>query len=86
MTGSLSGYASVNLRQNSGKVADLPETVTGVNIRFCFSFIVFCFSFGLRCMLFSAGFLFALCVSRLWLCAVWDSVEKSMLPVFGRPC
>jgi hypothetical protein len=62
------------------------ETVTGVNIRFCFSFIVFCFSFGLRCMLFSAGFLFALCVSRLWLCAVWDSVEKSMLPVFGRPC
>jgi hypothetical protein len=40
------------------------ETVAGVNICFCFSFLEFCFSRWLRRMLFSAGFLFALRVSR----------------------
>ena len=61
------------------------EKVTDVNISFLFFFRWgLCFSFRLRRMLFSTVFLYALCMS-LRLCAGWGPMEKSMLPVFGRP-
>ena len=61
------------------------EKVTDVNISYLFSFRWrLCFSFRLRRMLFSTVFLYALCMG-LRPCAGWGPMEKSKLPVFGRP-
>jgi hypothetical protein len=64
---------------------DFYEKVTDVNISSLF-FLRWglCFSFRLRHMLFSTVFLYALCMS-IKLCVGWGPMEKSMLPVFGRP-
>jgi len=64
---------------------DFYEKVTNVNISSLF-FLRWglCFSFQLRRMLFSTVFLYALCMG-LRLCAGWGPMEKSMLPVIGRP-
>ena len=77
--------------QGSRKLAKLRakrgfyEKVTDVNISFLFFFRWgLCFSFRLRRMLFSTVFLYALCMG-LRPCAGWGPMEKSMLPVFGRP-
>jgi hypothetical protein len=61
------------------------EKVTDVNISSLF-FLRWglCFSLQLRRMLFSTLFLYALCMG-LRLSAGWGPMEKSMLPVFGRP-
>jgi hypothetical protein len=61
------------------------EKVTDVNISPLFTLRWgLSFSSRLRRMLFSTVFLYALCMS-LRLCAGWGPMEKSMLPVIGRP-
>jgi hypothetical protein len=62
---------------------DFYEKVTDVNARSLF-FLRWCLSYWLRRMSFSTLFLYALCMG-LRLCAGWGPMEKSMLPVFGRP-
>jgi hypothetical protein len=59
------------------------EKVTDVNAR-SLLLLRWRLSYLLRRMLFSTLFLYALCMG-LRLCAGWVPMEKSMMPVFGRP-